>query len=120
MATNNIIPIAIKYQNKLIKNIKGLKDILDTTTFKRISANQINTITDISKHISEIQNNNEMMTEVRKKANKIADTKQKAFEYNEKVLPYFDKIRKHVDSLELLVDNELWPLPKYRELLFTK
>ena len=120
LATNHIIPVAITYQNILIENVKGLKDVLDQKTFVKLSKNQIQSIKDISGHITEIKENVNKMIEERKVANKIDDVQETAFYYNKNVFPYFDVIRYHVDKLELLVDDKLWPLPKYRELLFLK
>ncbi|MFP4470027.1 MAG: glutamine synthetase III [Bacteroidales bacterium] len=120
LATNHIIPVAIKYQNILIENVKGLKDVLDIKTFVKLSKNQLQNIKDISDHISEIRDNVAKMIEERRIANRIENTEQQAIYYNEKVLPFFDVIRYHVDKLELMVDDKLWPLPKYRELMFLK
>jgi glutamine synthetase len=120
LATNHVIPVAIQYQNILIENVKGLKEVLDTKSFVKLSKNQLQSIKDISEHISEIRDNVNKMIDERKIANKIEDMQEQALEYNKKVLPYFDIIRYHVDKLELLVDDKLWPLPKYRELLFLK
>ncbi len=120
LATNHIIPVAIKYQNTLIENVKGLKDVLDNKTFVKLSKNQLQSIKDISEHISEIRESVIKMVEERKIANKIKDSSEQAIYYNEKVLPYFDPIRYHVDKLELMVDDSIWPLPKYREMLFIR
>ncbi len=117
LATNHIIPIAIRYQNTLVENVRGLKEVLDTKTFVNLAKNQISTIKSISEHIDTIKTAVEEMTEERKKANAIESIKDQAIAYNRKVLPYFETIRYSVDKLELLVDDELWPLPKYRELL---
>ncbi len=120
LAKNHIIPIAIKYQNTLIENTLGLKQVLDEKTYVGLSKNQIQTIKDISEHISQVKMKTDEMLEERKIANRLEDEVLKAQAYNEKVFPYFDLIRNHVDKLELLVDDELWPLPKYRELLFLR
>jgi glutamine synthetase len=120
IATNHIIPVAIKYQNILIENVKGLKEVLDNKTFVKLSKNQMQSIKDISEHISEIKDLVIEMTEERKIANKIEDTTEKAIYYSEKVFDYFEKIRYHADKLELIVDDHLWPLPKYREMLFIR
>ncbi|PKP32090.1 MAG: glutamine synthetase type III [Bacteroidetes bacterium HGW-Bacteroidetes-16] len=120
LATNHILPTAIHYQNRLIENARGLKEVLDSKTFVKLSRNQLNTIKDISNHISSIKDDVEMMTEARKEANLIEAVQQKAMAYKDEVKPYFEKIRYNVDKLEMLVDDELWPLPKYRELLFIK
>jgi len=120
LSTNHIIPVAIQYQNILIENVKGLKEVLDTKTFVKLSKNQVQAIKDISEHISEIKDTVYKMTEERKVANALTDVVEQALYYNKNVLPCFDIIRRHVDKLELLVDDRLWPLPKYRELLFLK
>jgi len=120
LAGNHIIPVAIRYQNTLIENVKGLKQVLDLKTYGKLSQNQMETITEISEHVDKIKTFVYEMVEARKEANQITGTEEKSFAYCNKVLPYFDKIRWHVDKLELLVDDELWPLPKYRELLFTR
>ena len=120
LATNHIIPIAVKYQNTLIKNVKGLREVLDNKTYVKLSKNQLQSIKDISEHISEIRQMVNNMIEERKIANRIEESDEKSLYYSRKVKPYFDDIRYHVDKLEILIDDELWPLPKYRELLFLK
>jgi glutamine synthetase len=120
LATNHILPTAIHYQNRLIENAKGLKEVLDSKSYVKLSKNQLNTIKDISNHISEIKDYVEKMIEARKAANKISDDFEIALAYKDSVRSYFEDIRYHVDKLEMLVDDEMWPLPKYRELLFIK
>ncbi|MEI7897666.1 MAG: glutamine synthetase III [bacterium] len=120
LAGNHIIPVAIRYQNTLIENVKGLKQVLDLKTYGKLSQNQMETITEISEHVDKIKTFVNEMIEARKDANRLQEPEEKAFAYCEKVLPYFEKIRSHADKLELLVDDEQWPLPKYRELLFTR
>jgi glutamine synthetase len=120
LAVNHIIPTAIKYQNLLIQNVEGLKDIFGASEFKKVAETQTKMIVEISEHISGIKTSVDEMINERKKANKLEGGKKQAVAYCDKVKPYFDKIREHVDKLELLVDDEAWPLPKYRELLFTK
>ncbi len=120
IATNHILPTAIAYQNRLIDNAKGLKEVLDTKTYVTLSRNQLNAIKYISEHIAAIKDYTNEMVEARKAANKIEDLTEKAEVYRDTVKIYFDKIRYHVDKLEFMVDDELWPLPKYRELLFIR
>lgn len=120
LATNHIIPTAIRYQNTLIENVRGLQEVLDNKTFVRLSNNQLLNIKEISEHISIIRTLVNDMIDARKVVNKADNVAEMAGNYRESVLPFFDKIRYHVDKLEFLVDDELWPLPKYRELLFIK
>ena len=119
IARNHVIPTAVKYQNILIDNVKGLKDIYGKD-FKKYASEQLILISEISKRIEAINSGVTKMTNERKKANSINDTTKKAKVYCSKVKPLFHDIRYHCDKLELLIDDELWPLAKYRELLFTK
>ena len=119
ISKNHVIPTAIRYQNTLITNVKGLKDIFGDE-FESIGKEQIILIKVISKHIEGINAKVKEMTDARKKANALTDAQEMAEAYCYKVKLYFEIIRNHCDKLELLVDNELWTLTKYRELLFTK
>lgn len=117
LASNLIIPTAIFYQNKLIENVRGLRDLgLD----KKHASVQVTIIEQLSQHISDIKKNVDMMVEERKKANRIPDARERAIVYDERVKSHFDPIRYNVDKLELLVNDSEWPLPKFRELLFIK
>lgn len=119
IARNHVIPTAIRYQNMLINNVSGLKALYDKD-FKKYAKEQMEIIEEISGHIGKINTKVNEMTEARKKANKLEDLEKKASSYCDKVKPLFDEIRYSCDKLELLVDDELWPLTKYRELLFTR
>jgi len=119
IARNHVIPTAVKYQNRLIENVVGLKEIYGKD-FKKVAKEQMILIEEISEHIEKINKGITEMTEARKKANKAKNAEATADQYCEKVKPLFDVIRYHCDKLELLVDDELWPLTKYRELLFTR
>lgn len=119
IARNHVIPTAVRYQNILIENVEGLKHIYNED-FKKHSNEQLELIEEISEHIAKINSGVKAMIEARKVANKIEDSEKRAFAYCDDVKPYFDEIRYHCDKLELLVDDELWPLTKYRELLFTR
>ncbi|WP_242158831.1 glutamine synthetase III [Aestuariivivens sediminis] len=119
IARNHVVPTAVKYQNILIENVKGLKEIFDTN-FIEVAKEQMNLIEEISGHIAGINANVTKMIDERKKANVLKDIEKKAERYCFYVKPLFDDIRYHCDKLELLVDDELWPLTKYRELLFTR
>lgn len=117
ICTNHILPAAIGYQNVLIDNVKGLKDLgLGDDAYR----SQLNLLKVVSSHIQEINDNVEAMIEARKRANNEEDTHKRADMYCNEVKSFFDKIRYHADKLELIIDDKLWPLPKYRELLFLR
>jgi len=117
LSGNHILPAAIRYQNVLINNIKGLKDIgLKPEAYNA----QLNVLSEISEHINKVQVLSEKMTEARKAANALSGSREKAIAYCENVKPLFEEIRYSVDKLELLVDDSEWELPKYRELLFLR
>ena len=120
LAINHIVPTAITYMTSLVENVKGLRDIFNDPEFERLAGARKEMIVNISDHISSIKKLVNEMIEERKKANIIEDSYKKAMAYESKVKPYLDEIRYHIDKLELIVDNEMWPLPKYRELLFTR
>ncbi|MBP3944338.1 glutamine synthetase III [Sphingobacteriaceae bacterium WQ 2009] len=110
-----IAPACFTYQNQLITNVKGLKDL---GLNKESYSSQLNIVERISSHANTILQEAEAMRQARKKANSIDDIREKAIAYDEEVKPYFDKIRYHVNKLEQIVDDQKWPLPKLRELLF--
>ncbi len=118
IARNHVIPTAVGYQNTLIENVRGLKEIFGAG-FKKQAKEQIELIEQISHHIAEINSKVEAMIQERKNANKLSGQKA-ADAYCNKVKPYFEEIRYHCDKLEMMVDDNLWPLTKYRELLFTR
>jgi glutamine synthetase len=119
IARNHIVPTAVRYQNILVENVRGVKEIFEEK-YKGVSKEQINLIEDISNHIEGINANVTKMIEARKKANTLQDIEKRAHAYCNNVKPLFDDIRYHCDNLELLVDDEIWPLTKYREILFTR
>jgi glutamine synthetase len=117
LASNTILPASIQYQNTLIDNVKGLKEIgLKSASYKA----QIDIIEEISTHINGVSGLVEQMIDERKKANNLDDMHARAVAYCDQVKPYFEKIRYHADKLELIVDDRLWSLPKYREMLFLR
>jgi glutamine synthetase len=118
LAKNHIVPTALKYQNNLIRNVQGLKSILPAAEFETSAAVQLELIKDISQHVKIVKENVEVMIAERKRINQLDSAEERALEYCTMIKPMFDKIRYSVDKLELTVDDELWPLPKYRELLF--
>ena len=120
LASNHIIPIAIQYQNLLIENVTGLKQILSDKEFKELAAEQLRLIREVSERINRTRVLVEEMIEARKKANASHHARDLAGQYSQNVVPYFAQIRREVDKLELIVSDELWPLPKYRELLFIR
>ena len=120
LAINHIIPTAITYMTSLIENVKGLKEVFNDIEFERLAGARKEMIVTISDHISMIKKLVGDMIEERRKANVIEDNYKKALAYESNVKPYLEEIRTHIDKLELIVDNEIWPLPKYRELLFTR
>jgi glutamine synthetase len=119
IAGNHVVPTAVRYQNLLIENVSGLKNIFGND-YEKHASDQIQLIKTISSHIESIHTKIDKMINARKKANKIEDNVAKAEAYCFKIKPYFDEIRYHCDKLELMIDDELWPLTKYRELLFTR
>lgn len=116
LATNHIIPTAIKYQNVLIENVKGLKEIFPDE-YKEMAKEEIRTIKKITGHVKFIRENTHAMVDARKECNNMENIAHRAEGYYSLVSPYLDKIRYHIDKLELIVDDQLWPLPKYRELM---
>jgi glutamine synthetase len=117
VTNSQILPAAIEYQNALIENAKGLKEL---GLSKDALATPLAIINKLSEHIGAVKTNIDTMLEERKKVNGIDDARDKAIGYDEKVKVYFDTIRYHVDKLEQIVDDKIWPLPKFRELLFLK
>ncbi|MFM7636980.1 MAG: glutamine synthetase III [Crocinitomicaceae bacterium] len=117
---NYFTPAAVEYQNKLIQNVQGLLHILGEKNGRIAAKAQIEIIERISLHLNKMRVAAEKMLEQRKVANKIEHAEEKAMAYCDNVKSYFDEIRYHADKLELLVEDELWPLPKFRELLFTR
>ncbi|MGI9527189.1 MAG: glutamine synthetase III [Weeksellaceae bacterium] len=119
LSRNHILPTAIRYQNQLIKNVKGLKDIFDEE-YKAIGKEQIELIRTISYHIAEIKKLVAELLEKKEEALMIEDAMKQAESFSMNVRPLFDEVRHHVDSLEMMVDDEMWPLPKYREMMFLR
>jgi glutamine synthetase len=120
LTQNHFIPAVVEYQNKLINNVQGLISILGEKAGKEAAKAQIQLIQEISLHMNKMKAASDAMLQQRKLANKIEEAEKKALAYCDKVKSHFDEIRYHADKLELLVEDELWPLPKFRELLFTR
>jgi len=120
LAINHIIPAAIRYQSLLLDNVYKIKELFKGDKSDRIAAQDLASIESISEHISEIKSGVAAMVDARRKANKIESEREKSIAYHDDVAPKMETIRYHIDKLELMVDNEIWPLPKYRELLFIR
>lgn len=120
LAVNHIVPTAVQYMTQLLENVQGLKGVFSESEYENLAKPNREIILKISDHINGIKKMVEEMIAERKKANVIHDSYKKAIAYENNVKPYLDRIRTHIDKLELIVDNEIWPLPKYRELLFTR
>lgn len=120
LALNHIVPVAVDYQTTLIKNVQGLKELFSESEYKELASARLELIKEVGQHISAVKAKVRAMVDARKVANKIEDARKKALVYSETVFPYFEDIRYHIDKLELTVDNEMWPLPKYREMLFMR
>jgi glutamine synthetase len=120
IAINHIVPTAVEYQTMLLENVKNLKMVFDEEEYNSLAEGRLELIREIGSHISAIKIKRKEMTNARANANVIEDVVEKAKMYDETVRPFLEDIRKHIDKLELIVDNEKWPLPKYRELLFVR
>ncbi|QCX00864.1 glutamine synthetase type III [Aggregatimonas sangjinii] len=116
---NFVIPSAVDYQNKLLTNVLGMKDVYGAA-HKKLSEGQLAIIESIAEHLTDLKKKTDIMTDARRKANKLTDSHKKALAYCNDVKPYFEEIRLNCDKLEKLVDNKVWPLTKYQELLFIK
>ncbi|WP_319591153.1 glutamine synthetase III [uncultured Draconibacterium sp.] len=120
IAINHIVPTAVEYQTMLLENVKNLKDVFPEDEFQSLAGGRLELIREVGSHISAIKAKRKEMIAARAKANKVEDVVERSKEYDKEVRPFLDEIRDHIDRLELIVDNEKWPLPKYRELLFVR
>ena len=120
LALNHILPVAIRYQSILLDNVSKIKALFPADKADAMAATEMSTIEDIATHTRFIKEEVDRMVDARREANRIESEREKAVAYHDTVVPSMDKIRYHIDKLELMVDNEMWPLPKYRELLFIR
>ncbi|WP_321342749.1 glutamine synthetase III [uncultured Draconibacterium sp.] len=120
IAINHIVPTAVEYQTMLLENVKNLKEVFPEDEFQSLAGGRLELIREVGSHISAIKAKRKEMIAARAKANKVEDVVERSKEYDKEVRPFLDEIRDHIDRLELIVDNEKWPLPKYRELLFVR
>ena len=120
LAINHIVPTAVIYQNRLLENLRGLRETFSQVEYEMLGADRRELVKEIQFRILEIKQLVREMTEARRISNRLTSQVEKAYSYEEKVRPYMEQIRDHIDHLELEIDDEIWPLPKYRELLFTK
>ena len=118
LALNHIIPTATKYQSSLLDNVIKMEQVIGKEEGDRLSAENIQLVKEMAEHVAEIRRLVAELVERRKVANRISSERDKAIAYHDTVAPMLEEIRSHIDQLELVVDNELWTLPKYRELLF--
>ena len=117
---NHIIPVATHYQSMLLKNVQNIRSVFPEDKAAKLSERNIKIIEEISERTKAIETGVEELVNARKVANKIADERTKAVAYHDTVEPKMDTIRYQIDKLELLVEDDLWTLPKYRELLFIR
>jgi len=120
LATNHIIPVAIRYQSSLLENVARIQQVFPGEKFGSLASGNMETIEEIGRHVAQIKLKVVELAETRRKAKSHEHEREKAIAFAKAVVPLLDEIRKHIDTLELIVDDELWPLPKYRELLFTR
>lgn len=120
LALNHIVPVATRYQSILVENVAKLHSIFPAEKAEELTACDKTAIEKLSKHIAEIRKDVQDMVNARKDANRIDNEREKAIAYHDNVVPKMETIRYHIDKLELMVDNEMWPLPKYREMLFIR
>jgi glutamine synthetase len=120
LAINHIVPTAVIYQNRLLENLRGLPETFSPEEYELLGSDRRELVKEIQLHIIDIKRLVREMTEARRIANHKASQVEKAYSYQESVCPYMEMIREHIDHLELEIDDEIWPLPKYRELLFAK
>ena len=120
LAINHVVPVATRYQSILVDNLVKIKTLFSEEKFKEISKQDLSTIEKMAYHMSIIKNEVDEMVNARKEANRISAEREKAIAYHDNIVPRMETIRYHIDKLELMVDNEMWPLPKYRELLFIR
>ncbi|MDE7144404.1 MAG: glutamine synthetase type III, partial [Muribaculaceae bacterium] len=120
LAINHVLPVATRYQSVLLDNLYKIKTLFSAEECEKISAQDKDAIVRMSAHMAVIREEVQQMVDARKAANCIACEREKALAYHDNVLPHMETIRYHIDKLELHVDDEMWPLPKYRELLFIR
>lgn len=120
LVMNHIVPIATEYQTKLLDNVYKMKGLFPAEEAEHLSSENLAIIRKISEHTIYIKEHVDAMVEARKVANKIADEREKAIAYHDNISPMLEQIRYHIDKLELIVDDQMWTLPKYRELLFIR
>ena len=120
LVMNHIVPVAIEYQTKLIDNVYKMRGIFGEEETNKLAAENVAIIRKIAEHTSYIKEHVDTMVEARKVANRIAAEREKAIAYHDTIAPMLEQIRYHIDKLELIVDDQMWTLPKYRELLFIR
>jgi glutamine synthetase len=117
---NHIIPVSTHYQSQLIKNVQGMKDVFPADRAERLSARNLQLIEEIAERTERIEQLVEELTDARRVANRLQDIHKRAIQYHDTVCPKMEDIRQEIDKLEMIVEDGLWTLPKYRELLFIR
>ena len=120
LTENHILPIAIQYESRLLDNVSKMKEVFSAQEYKALSSGEVSLIKHIAEHLSEVRKLAIDMEAECNKANGLKTDFAKANAYHDKIIPYIEKIRVLIDDLEMIVDDEMWPLPKYRELLFIR
>ena len=120
LTANHILPVATRYQSVLLDNVSKMKEIFDGEEYSVVAAGEIQIIKDIAMHISKARNLADGMEADVDEICEIEEERAKAIAFHDRVVPYMEKVRVHVDALEMIVDDQMWPLPKYRELLFIR
>lgn len=120
LVMNHVVPVAIEYQTKLIDNAYKMKSLFNDKEASELSAGNLAIIKEIAEHTAIIKKQVDEMVETRKVVNRIEDIREKAIAYHDRIAPMLEEIRYHIDKLELIVDDQMWTLPKYRELLFIR
>ena len=120
LSSNHILPVATRYQSVLLDNVSRMKSVFPEAKMKDLAKCQLRIIEDISKHIASVRKMSFEMSALSDELGKIKNEREKAIRYHDELLPYIDGIREHIDELEMIVDDQIWPLPKYREMMFIR
>ena len=120
LVLNHVLPVATRYQTALIENVKRIREVFPPEDWNDLSGEEMLLIREISLHMNVIRTLIRELVEARKVINRVDNEREKAIGYHDRVSPFLEEIRHHVDKLEQMVDDQMWPLPKYREMLFSR